>query len=325
MNRCPPRRLPCQLCGEWNFQLISHRDRRGKFLRTVICVTCGLVRHWHVPTPEEIDAFYTARYRQVYHGEELPSDRRVFRAWRNGQRLLKRLSPFVSAGARVLEVGAGIGCTVKVFQEAGYHAQGIEPHVGFSFYAEHHIKANVLRDNLFSFTTKERYDLVLLVHVIEHLRDPGAALKRIRKWMQPGGLLYVECPNLAAPFAAPGKWFHFAHIYNFTPTTLSALAARSGWKVYRWLSNPRDTELAVLLRPGGTARATNYRDGYQEVMAALRRYSWWTYHLRLSYLRRRASKLAGYLWELIAARRFVQQLKKRNANRPIALGADRAA
>ncbi len=301
--------MPCALCDGSEFQLLAERDRRGRPLPTVICRGCGLVRHAYVPSEQELESFYADRYRQEYHGEYLPSDRRVYRAWKNGQRLVELLIPFLNHGHTVFEVGAGLGCTVKAFETAGYCASGIEPHQGFSSYARQVVHADVRCASLWHYECRQRYDLLLLVHVIEHLRQPVDALTMLRRWVQPHGLLYIECPNLAAPFAAPGKWFHFAHVYNFTPDTLHGVAARSGWKLKMWLSQPDDPVLAGLWSPG-TALLGNYAENFQRVIQRLERQTWWQYHLRYEYLRRRVRKLAQYLGEHFVASHRLRRLKQ---------------
>ncbi len=45
-----------------------------------------------------------------------------------------------------------------------------------------------------------RYDNVILTHVLEHLDDPVALLRRIAdEWLAEGGRLFVACPNAHAP------------------------------------------------------------------------------------------------------------------------------
>lgn len=45
-----------------------------------------------------------------------------------------------------------------------------------------------------------RYDNIVLTHVLEHLDDPVAVLKRINdEWLAPGGRLFLVCPNANAP------------------------------------------------------------------------------------------------------------------------------
>jgi SAM-dependent methyltransferase len=64
--------------------------------------------------------------------------------------------------------------------------------------------------------------------VLEHLRDPVAALRRIAAWLKPDGLLYLSVPDMR-PNAKPSfERFHFAHVHGFTPETLRASAAAAG-------------------------------------------------------------------------------------------------
>jgi 2-polyprenyl-3-methyl-5-hydroxy-6-metoxy-1,4-benzoquinol methylase len=45
-----------------------------------------------------------------------------------------------------------------------------------------------------------RYDNIVFTHVLEHLDDPVAVLKRINdEWLAPGGRLFLVCPNANAP------------------------------------------------------------------------------------------------------------------------------
>lgn len=45
-----------------------------------------------------------------------------------------------------------------------------------------------------------RYDNILLTHVLEHLDDPIAVLRRINEeWLAEGGRLFLVCPNANAP------------------------------------------------------------------------------------------------------------------------------
>lgn len=309
-------RVPCDVCGQRNFALIARRDRHGRPLDTVLCHTCGLVRHRCVPTREELARYYARQYRQQYHGELVPSPRRVMRAWRNGQRILRQLSAHVSPGARVLEIGSGLGATVKSFELAGYDAQGIDPGEAFCRYGAEQLRASVRCAELFDLPAEPAYDLILLVHVIEHLPSPRQALQHIRRLLRPQGRLYVECPNLAAPFAPRGRMFHVAHIYNFTPDTLAALAGDCQFAVERRFGPAHDPNLQLLLRCSDVARLAIAPGQADAVAALLARSGPWRYHMRPRYLASRAVKLASYAWEHLVARRFVRKVLVRCAQAP---------
>lgn len=49
-------------------------------------------------------------------------------------------------------------------------------------------------------TLPRQYDNIVLTHVLEHLDDPIAVLRRInREWLAPGGRFFLVCPNANAP------------------------------------------------------------------------------------------------------------------------------
>src|SRR5262245_9737984 len=95
----------CDLCGGKQFELICRHDRRGKPLNTVVCLGCGLVGHEVVPSEQQLVHYYTHRYRKEYHGEDRPSNRRIWRAQLKGERVLRQLQPYLAPGSRVFEVG----------------------------------------------------------------------------------------------------------------------------------------------------------------------------------------------------------------------------
>lgn len=46
----------------------------------------------------------------------------------------------------------------------------------------------------------QRYDHIVMTHVLEHLDDPVAVLRRVnREWLAPAGRFFLVCPNANAP------------------------------------------------------------------------------------------------------------------------------
>ena len=282
----PPahRQEACRLCGHNAFALMSQVDRRGQSLDTVACRNCGLISHREIPSDQQLADYYARQYREDYHGEFTPSAHRVVREWRRGGALVDLLRGHLQAGDRVLEVGAGIGCTVKQFELAGFEASGIEPGDGFRGFSQEKLQAAVRPGVWQQLMPDQAHDLVLLVHVMEHFNDPVKALRRIRQSIRPNGLLYIEVPNFGAPHAAPGRQFHYAHIYNFTATTLKAACRTAGFTIVQRLGDDGDKDLRLLARARGAGRLDVDPDGYRQSVDALQRYNKWTYHLRWNYL-----------------------------------------
>ncbi|MBW3614901.1 MAG: FAD-dependent oxidoreductase, partial [Actinobacteria bacterium] len=79
-------------------------------------------------------------------------------------------------------------------------------------------------------------DAITLWHVLEHVDDPAAALRRLRGWLAPGGVLLAGVPNLASWQARLGgpRWYHLdlpRHRTHFTPAGIEALLERCGFEV----------------------------------------------------------------------------------------------
>jgi SAM-dependent methyltransferase len=62
----------------------------------------------------------------------------------------------------------------------------------------------------------ERFDAILFVHVIEHLKEPGALCGEIHRLLKPGGAVYIETPNFTSMFV-PSFGFkrEQRHPFNF--------------------------------------------------------------------------------------------------------------
>ncbi|MEW9922320.1 class I SAM-dependent methyltransferase [Marimonas sp. MJW-29] len=111
-------------------------------------------------------------------------------------------------GARVLEIGCGAAILMTMLSKENPNIQleGIEPLAdGFDKIAtplEHFQKrgADVIRTTYEDFEPSERYDLVYLVNVLEHLRDWRHFLATLPRFLKPGGRCLVLCPNYDFPF-----------------------------------------------------------------------------------------------------------------------------
>lgn len=82
-----------------------------------------------------------------------------------------------------------------------------------------------------------QYDIAILLHVLEHLRDPEAALKRLIPFLKPGGAVIGGFPVTPEPFR---RWRErqlrsnprpFKHVSAFSPRRVHAMARHAGLEV----------------------------------------------------------------------------------------------
>lgn len=180
----------CPCCGELDSRVISTIDgKTGQNLLTLSCDKCGLGRIDPMPSAEQLADWYANEYREAYKEAVQPALRHVLRAGRNA---INRWSWFVDSSPKnywdsplsekmSLDIGASSGEFVMLMKTLGFQASGIEPHVGYSKYANQvlglSVKHGVLQERLGD-EEGGSLDLVTMFHVLEHLTDPVASLQK---------------------------------------------------------------------------------------------------------------------------------------------------
>jgi SAM-dependent methyltransferase len=221
---------PCLLCAATRRRVVATRGRGFTPLTTVVCEGCGLVSHDPLPDAAELAAFYATRYRVAYKGRWAPKPKHALRALDGAIARARRLLAWLRPGARVVDLGASSGEFVLAMREAGCDASGVEPNRGYAAFARATYGVVVDDGGLDDATfAPGSVDMACLNHVLEHMADPRATLRRIGAWLKPEGLMFVEVPNLAGMRKQARDAFHYAHVWNFTPETLHRLAWQEGF------------------------------------------------------------------------------------------------
>tara|TARA_R110000868_G_scaffold9937_10_gene48927 strand:+ start:1009 stop:1980 length:972 start_codon:yes stop_codon:yes gene_type:complete len=261
---------PCPLCGGENHDVVGTRDRRGANLRTVLCTSCGHVFTNPAPSPVALAAYYRDAYRQDYKQIATPKRKHVYRAGVGALIRFSRLAPYISGGARVIDIGAGGGEFLYLLARKGFDVAGIEPHAGYANYAREmygaDIKAGTLETVKFP---EEGSDAITMHHVLEHTSSPLSALRQIWTWLKPNGIAVIEVPNLASWAHAPHHRFHKAHLHTFNRTGLEDALINAGFEIVE-MSAPGDRgHLNVVTRKISTPADQTWRNMSAESRATL--------------------------------------------------------
>ena len=155
------------------------------------------------------------------------------------RRRLALLRSAMPPPARLLDAGAGRGRFVVAALAAGYAACGLVPSARGVAAAREVYGIGLDRTGIEAAqTVPGSVDALSLWHVLEHVEDPGAALRTLRAWLAPGGVLLVGVPDVASWQArlAGSRWYHLdlpRHRTHFTAAGLSTLLEASGYCVER--------------------------------------------------------------------------------------------
>jgi SAM-dependent methyltransferase len=197
------------------------------------CRDCSVLFIDPVPR-ERLREIYPPNYysfaepkRSLVHRAKDRLDGRLF--WR----LLARLP---GPTLRVLDVGGGAGRQLDLIK-------GLDPRVSFTQVVDLDARATAramanghaaFLGPVEDFQTGARFDLVLLLNLIEHVYDPGAILAKIRGLLAPGGVVLVKTPNydsLDARLFRNRSWggYHCPrHWVLFNRASFTRLAERHG-------------------------------------------------------------------------------------------------
>jgi 2-polyprenyl-3-methyl-5-hydroxy-6-metoxy-1,4-benzoquinol methylase len=153
-----------------------------------------------------------------------------FDHWKAHQ-TLRRLHRFVHTG-RLLEVGVGSGVFLNAASLAGFDCTGIEASRHLADHVRRAYKLPVVQGYLEDFgpaTRQPCFDIIVMNHVLEHMPDPKAMLRRISALLNKGGILHISVPNVAAWEATLPGWTSYEpyHLYYFSPATLLPLLRNS--------------------------------------------------------------------------------------------------
>ena len=112
------------------------------------------------------------------------------------QRIIERLGD--TASLSLLELGLGHGISARQFHPRFKSHTVIEGsrEVISQFTAKQPIEGLRIVEGYFeSFVTAERYDVIVMGFVLEHVDDPALIVSHYRAMLKPGGRLFVAVPN----------------------------------------------------------------------------------------------------------------------------------
>jgi len=255
--------VPCDFCGGTEFVPFWSKMRHGLDLETVFCASCSLCQTNPRPTPDANRLFYQRLY-MSFHGNSSNLDSEyVTRSERIAAPRVDLLARVIGKDQplTVFEVGAGAGQFQRLARErTSWCVSGIEPgkeqaglcrRLGLD--VENRFLEEVPSD-------AGPYDVVVSFHVFEHFLSPADFLRRVNRLLKPGGLLYLEVPNLASPGGPFTAFLQFPHLYSFTAITLrNYLTAIGGFRpVY---TSEGRSDLAMMSRKVTEARADHPKAG----------------------------------------------------------------
>lgn len=252
----------CPICASTFLSpalLVVDRSVSQELFHLVDCRSCGFRFTNPRPAANDLDRFYQSDdYISHSNASRTVRDRlyQSARRWtlERKLRLIRRYEP----SGRVLDVGCGTGEFLALLKSQGYLVRGVEP----SDKARKQAIANhalAIVPVLDAVPHLERFQVVTLWHVLEHLPDPHETLKKLFVFVSDGGLLILAVPDRASWDA----WYYGSdwaawdvprHLSHFCQFNIHALLREHGFEIVRTKRMWLDALYVAILSEGHRGR-----------------------------------------------------------------------
>ena len=213
--------MNCKICKKNNFKLLYSNvvdPLTNKKFDINIC-DCGFAQTKFLE--KNIGDYYPKSYRDFNLITNL------FLSFFYKQKIKKWSNYFKNAGS-ILEIGCGPGFMLKEFENLKWDIYGTERNKEQINIAKKNTKHLKVVNDIDDFKKNEKFDLIILFHVLEHVDDPIMMIEKIKKILKRNGILIISVPNLGSwqSLVFKNNWYHLdvpRHLFHFEKNNLLKL------------------------------------------------------------------------------------------------------
>lgn len=263
----------CIACGNSSVKdelVLNDYFLTGEEFAIRYCENCGLAYTAPKPELEDISKYYKSDeyiahsntnkglINRLYHLARFFSLKRKIH-------IMKRYHP----RGNMLDIGCGTGEFLQAGEKAGYEVIGVEPDHDARYYASSILKLDVRPERALRDFSDDRFDIVTMWHVLEHVYDLDARMKEIKRILKNTGTLIVATPNYESYDAAYyGKywaaWDVPRHLFHFSGLAMKKFMEKHGFDVVEVLPMKFDAFYVSML-------SEKYKNGHSNFLGGMKR------------------------------------------------------
>lgn len=213
----------------------------------VKCRSCNFIFINPIPNRNKLESYYkNFNYKSGYFNETIIRQ--------DSKRTIIKLKRLGFKDGLLFDVGCGAGFFLDEARKAGYKVQGIDVSKDAIIYAKNILKLNVTNADLLDCKyPNNKFRIITLIQVIEHLIDPKPILRKIYKLLEHNGVLYIATPNINSYLSKTlQKDFNYMippeHIGFYSNETLSKILSKVGFKIIKINTWGYPTDLVSIIK-----------------------------------------------------------------------------
>lgn len=222
--------MTCPACRSKSIQQKTLGSRTDVRLGICFCNNCG---HGVQIKTDDYDIYSSGEFSEKARDHaSTPTVEKIKSLDKKAFQRLKFYKKYISNITSALEVGSSIGSFVHLLRLSGIKTEGIEPDPDYAAFSNHQYgfsQEAVLFEN---YHTNKSFDLIYSFHVIEHIPDPEAYVKKAHSLLNEHGKILIECPSWDLHSFGDVKFTIWEpHLQYFTLSSMYTLLSKNGFKV----------------------------------------------------------------------------------------------
>ncbi len=210
-----------------------------------ICHSSGLVLQTTAVTPEQMLAYYahTATYVNPNNNGG-PQEKKV----RDLSRFIHLVNDLIPEQPKsALQIGSSDGYTLSRFRDSGIEqVLGVDPSEASRNFAKQTYSIESIAGSAEDFECDQKFDLLVLTHILEHLYNPIDVLLKIKHYLNDSGHVLIEVPLWERVDLQPIGVLTFEHVNYFCENSLLLLMQKTGFDVVHISKNFNTNQYPVI-------------------------------------------------------------------------------
>lgn len=132
---------------------------------------------------------------------------------------------------KILDIGCGVAGSLSLMKTLGAKVKGLEPSINFSKFNNDVLNIDVENGFIENYNTSEKYDMITLFDVIEHMENPKNVLSSVFNLLDENGYLFFTTPHIKKSDSS--IIYQQSHYFLFSIGSISKLLYETGFSLYK--------------------------------------------------------------------------------------------